>query len=272
MGKSRVDKPQSSEQLEHLYKPSGRNSPWYKWRVPVNYYPASGQVVTGDPGDFHSDIALPYGGDYWTGMIGLKGRKGPEGEEYTPGFTWLDNRPRPDQHKAVVNTLAQHYPEATTPFVKGEPNQEDYEWGDDYVPGESRINYNNHDKFRLGFGEANGVNLIQTKFDEGADTSLNNRIPFIYHHPTGNLFMGRNGYFHNNIKQSPEYRQGVGGFPHPATEGWIWTNEGSVGHEEPFPDERTRHTVLQTLQSYMGSPLDWEQPMTHEDWADLMEN
>lgn len=271
MGRPNQPMPKVNEELEHIHKPGGRDSNWYNWRVPVNYYPDAGQVVTGDPGDFHGDLYLPHGGRSYTGMIGIQGRQGPQGEQYTPGFTWLDDKPSPAEHKAVINAISPHWPEAVNNFQKGEPQEEEeMDWGDLEVPMDTR--WGDDSGLRLGFDQANGVNLIKTQYDEGSSEHLKERIPWIYHHPTGNLFMGRPGYFHRNIKLSPEYAQGVGGFPAPATEGWIWTNKDEYDHEEPFPDDRTKSNVVHAIQNYMGRPLEQTQPFTQEDWADLMEN
>lgn len=161
--KSMMGKPnqpaRANQDLEHIYKPFGRDSNWYNWRVPVNYYPDSGQVVTGDPGDFHGDLHLPHGGRALTGMIGIQGAEGPQGEQYTPGFTWLDQKPSPQEHQNVIKAISPHWPEAVHKFQRGEPEyEEDMDWGDMEVPLNTRWDDNS---FRLGFDQAYGTDLTE---------------------------------------------------------------------------------------------------------------
>lgn len=261
--------PTPHDDVEHLHRPFGRENDYYGWRVPVCYWPDAGQVVTGAPGDFHTDLRLPHGGQKrYDGFIGIQGETGPEGRSYQPGLSWLEVRPSVGQHEKVVQALTPRFPEAANNFAfEGQELDDDFDdlWDDTpAVPVDSR--WNDSNPFRLGFAQANGINPIHVSTeDQWLNTSLNQRVPFILHHPSGNLYVGKPGNYHAEIRTSPEYKDFMSKLwdNGPSTDGWAYIDQGTYNHDEAFPDERTE----QAVKSYMEGHL--RRPLRKETWEDL---
>ena len=137
------------ETPEHIHQMQFVNHPHYQWRIPVHYYPDSGQVYTAPAGDIHASMSHPHAGDVYQGFLGIPGQEAVR-KGYTPGFSWLEERPSQAHHDAVVKALTPMFPYASQPFAF--KRDEDDLWGveeeNSEVPVDSRFRDSN--PFRLG--------------------------------------------------------------------------------------------------------------------------
>lgn len=141
------------EDVDHIHVDDATTDhPHYRWRIPVHYYPDSGEVYTGKPGNVHYDVIKPHGGKLYQGFLGIPGDNAMM-KDYNPGFSWLENGPDQSHHNAVVKALTPMFPYAAQPFSFKQKNDEDDLWNlddepENQVPVDSR--WNDKNRFPLG--------------------------------------------------------------------------------------------------------------------------
>lgn len=249
------------------------------WGIRRPFIVRGDTIHLGDLGTHHPWIARMIGSDMYfqdgtyQGMVWTQ----PSPDAYEGWLEWHNAPPEP-QKSMAEQALAAAHPEYVwapelAPSNPYEPDEND--WDDDEDEPYGVLSY------RMAFLAARGINVIQTadpmfgKEDHDPEF-LNQRLSWIYHPPSQNLFLGELGYFHQNIKNSPQYRQAMQQHvtDHPRVEGWAYINDQSFDHEgvnyELNPHEE--QNIKSIVEEKLGMPLTKWTGYPQEDWSDLMEN